>query len=110
MQPLSLEDELKKFDEIPYDIDFSKDYSTAFFEVLSDAPPSQIMEDILSPPEVPALPASTEQSYPTIDWDAIDKATRKEKKREKRWKRRHKKIKPKKAIKNIENLMKEWGI
>lgn len=108
MQTLSLEDEFKLFDGVPYDINFSQDYSAAFWGeiVLSDAHPAQIICAILSPPEVPALPTSTEHNNSGLDWRAIDKEMRKEAK----WKKHHKNVKKKDAIKNFEKMMKKWGL
>ena len=111
-QTLSSEDELRLLDGVPYDIDFSREYSPeiSYGVTPRDVPVADIIRAILSPPKVPALPASTAQNRSVIDWDAIDKEMKKERKREKKWKKNHKKISLQEALKNLDNLIDEWGI
>lgn len=111
-QTLSLEDELRLFDSVPYDIDFSREHPFKIWagETLRDMPAADVMVAILSLPKVPALPAGTAQNCSEIDWDAIDKEMKKERKREKKWVKNHEKVSTQEAIKNFDNLMKEWGI
>lgn len=111
-QRLSWEDELRLFDSVPYDIDFSREHPFKIWdgETLRDMPAADIMVAILSLPKVPALPAGTAQNCSEIDWDAIDKKVKKDRNREKKWVKEHKKISPQEALKNLDNLLKEWGI
>lgn len=103
-QTLSLEDEVRLLDGVPYDIDFSDGVA------LTDVSATDIIEAILSPPKVPVLSEIVAQSYSEIDWDAIDKKVKKDRKHEKKWVKEHKKISPQEALKNLNNLLKEWGI
>lgn len=112
MQTLSWEDELRLLDGVPYDIDFSRGASIEIpaGTTFRDIPVSNIIDAILSPPEVPALPVSTVSTCPLLDWDKVYRQMEKEKKREKKWRKKHPKRSPDEAYADLCNLLKEWGI
>ncbi len=121
-QTLSWEDELKLFDGVPYDIDFSREYLLKILdgETLRDMSTTDIIQAILGPPEVPALQISTAVSYPIpdSDWTRRDnedlrkamKKFEKDREKERKWQKKHKKISPKEASKKFEEVLKDLGV
>lgn len=113
MQTLSLEDELRLLDGVPYDINFSQEASIEISAgaTLRDVPVSSIVAAIFSPPEVPALPAA---APPDWNWEKIDKQIKKEERKKRRhaerWREQHPKRSSKEASKYLDKLMKKWGV
>ena len=112
MQSLSLDDELRLLDGVPYDIDFSRGASIEIpaGATLRDVPVSSIVAAIFSPPERPSLPASTQ---PAWDFDEVDRQVKKEEKKKKmrarKWREKHPKRSPDEAYKDLCKLLKKMG-
>ena len=103
----------KMIDEVPYDIDFYRMSSIPVSgdDTLEAVSASDIIDMILSPPAMPALPEREEP--PVFDWSNIDKQARKEMEKEEEmeeWVKEHNKIPAKQASKNLKRVLKELGV
>lgn len=113
MQILSLEDELKRIDGVPYAIDFYQDFSTVVLENSENGiciP--EIIEEIMNPRMINVQ----QQSYnPSLEerqrsmefWDLVERERKKEIKAEKKWKKHHGKVSGKQACRNFECIYEE---
>lgn len=110
MQTLSLEDEFRRIDGVPYTIDFYQDFSTVALENSKNGiciP--EIIEEIMNPRMINVQ----QQSYnPSLEerqrsmkfWDLVERERKKEIKAEKKWKKHHGKVSDKQAIKNFNTV------
>lgn len=113
MQTLSLEDEFKRIDGVPYNIDFYHDFSTVTLENFNNRMCiSEIFEEIMDPKTIDVrLEDDTlylkDRQQSEDFWSLVDKEEKKEAKREKKWKKHHKKVSAKQAYKNLNRVYNE---
>lgn len=113
MQTLSLGDEFKRMDGIPYFIDFYQDFSIV---TLGNSDNRvcipEIIEEIINPKLIDVKQQNNnlyleERRRSEEFWSNFHKMEKKEAKAEKKWKRHHKKVSTKQAIKNLNCVYKE---
>lgn len=113
MQTLSLEDEFRRMDGVPYTIDFYWDFSTA---VLGNPDNKmcvqEIVEEIMNPKVIDVGRQSDtlcleDRRQDEEFWRGMDKMIKKEARREKKWKKHNKKVTAKQAYKNFKHVYKE---
>ncbi len=113
MQTLSLEDEFRRMDGIPYSIDFCQDFSTVTLENSDNRVCiPEIIEEITNPKLIDVRQQNNnlyleERRRSEEFWTNFHKMEKKEAKREKKWKKHHKKVSTKQAFKNFNNIYKE---
>ena len=97
MQTVSLDQEIKLWDGIPYDINFFQDFSALSLEgvQLSSISVSAIIEaipllsdEVLEYP-VTAYPSGERHRTSTELWESVEKYEKDERKREKKWEKQH---------------------
>lgn len=113
MQKLSLEEEFKRMDGVPYTIDFYQDFSRA---ILGNADNKmcipEIVEEIINPNVIDVGqqndPLCLENRQRSEEfWGHVSKMWSKEKKREKKWKKYKRKVTAKQAIDNFNYIYDE---
>ena len=113
MQTLSLEDEFKRIDGVPYNIDFYQDFSTVTLGDFDNGMCiSEIVGEIINPKVIDIrqeddTPYLISRQQSEDFWSLVDKEEKKEAKREKKWKKHHKKVSTKQARKNLNRIYKE---
>lgn len=113
MQTLTLEDEFKRIDGVPYMIDFYQDFSTDALENSGNGiciP--EIIEGIMNPRMInvqqQSYNPSLEERLRSMEFlDLVERERKKEIKAEKKWKKHHRKVSGKQAIKNFNTVYEE---
>lgn len=113
MQTLSLEDEIKRIDGVPYTIDFYQDLSKVALEDYDNRVCiPRIIKEIMNPKVIDVQQQSNNLSLENKQqsedfWNLVDREMKKEAKREKKWKKHHKKVSAKQAYKNLNHVYKK---
>lgn len=117
-QIISWDQETKLWDGVPFDIDFSRDFSVVRIDghAITDIPMGEMSGAILNPPSTPALPpvwlpSFEEQERSRRFWADIEKQEKKERKRKLKWKRKHPKPSSlEEAEKNFDRILNDLGV
>lgn len=113
MQTLSLEDEIRRMDGVPYTIDFYQDFSTDILEEVDNMESiPKIIKEIMNPRLIDVRQQNNnvyleERRRSEEFWSNLHKMEKKEAKRVKKWKKHHKKVSTKQALKNFNCIYKE---
>lgn len=113
MQTLSLEDEFRRIDGVPYVIDFYQDFSKAAWgnsENKICIP--EIIEEIMNPKAIDVQqksdgPSLEERQQSENFWHLVDKEQKMDIKAKKKWEKHHRKVSDKQAIKNFKRVYRE---
>lgn len=117
-QIISWDQETKLWDGVPFDINFSQDFSVACIDgrALTGIPMDEVFRALLNPLSAPALspvlPLSfEEQERSRMFWADIEKQEKKERKRKLKWKRKHPKpSSPEEAEENFDRILNDLGV
>lgn len=111
MQKLSLEQVLELSKGVPYNIDLRPGQVCVVLDgsFPDDMSSAALLDRLLNPPEVPALPPSSEDDS-GFDWNYFEKHAEKERKLEKKEKKRSKKVSQKKVWKNYKCALENLGV
>lgn len=106
MQTISLEDEIKLIDGIPYDIDFFQDFSNVYQtgRSIEDIPVEEIIDTLINfqnDAVVTYIPTAEDYRKSEMFWEDFEEYCEKERRDIKKWKKR--KGKPK-SIKEAEKI------
>lgn len=117
-QTISLAECLSLLDGVPYDINFSQNFSVIHVggRVLADITVLEITMAILNPPSVsvplPApYPSFEEQDRSRRFWAGVEKQQKEDQKRKEKWRKKHPKPKSKKeAWRNFKHAAEKLGV
>ena len=111
MQTISLEDEIKLIDGIPYDIDFFQDFSNMYQtgRSIEDIPVEEIIDTLINfqnDAVVTYIPTAEDYRKSEMFWEDFDEYCEIERKEMRKWKKRKGKPKDiKEAEKNFNDIV-----
>ena len=111
MQTISLEDEIKLIDGIPYDIDFFQNFSNVYQtgHPIEDIPVEEIIDTLINSPNNEAdayIPTAEDYRKSEMLWEEFDEYCEKERREIRKWEKRKGKPKSiKEAEKNFNDIV-----
>ncbi|GEM_PF-6385535 len=110
MQTLSLEDEFKRIDGVPYIIDFYQNYTESDLEGSDNRMGiSEIIDEIMNPKMIHVRQQNDKlclenRQHSEEFWRLVNKTEKKAAKREKKWEKHHQKVSGRQAFKNFNRI------